>query len=218
MSRFPAFAGLAMPEYGRLMIRPTDGLLVGRLGEGATPVLELRPFGLLTPDPPVRRRVVNARVENLRRSPMWRKLLPAGRCVVAISGFFESRRREGLEVFHIGEAGDDVPPGVAEQRLHFLPSLLAGLWDDSGVAVITRPAEGVVAGIHARMPAVLRPAHVMDWVQGDEAAAAEILRQQPPPLAAYRVADDTFKRPPDDPRLLDARAVSGPRPVQGMLF
>ncbi|MCC6998111.1 MAG: SOS response-associated peptidase [Deltaproteobacteria bacterium] len=102
------------------------------------------------------RRLVNARVESLAGAGRGglRGALAARRCVVVADGFYEWRRQDGVSVPWLMT----MPDGA--------PFMMAGLWDvargpDGGeqrtCAIITRPALGVVAELHERMPVILPP-------------------------------------------------------------
>ncbi len=111
------------------------------------------------------RRLVNARIESLGGAGRGglRGALAARRCVVVADGFYEWRREGGVSVPWLMTMPDAAP------------FMMAGLWDvargpDGGeqrtCAIITRPALGVVAKIHERMPVILPPGDA--WAQARE--------------------------------------------------
>ncbi len=82
------------------------------------------------------------------------------------------------------------------------PSAMAGLHNESGVVIVTRPAENVMAGIHDRMPAVLQPDWLDEWLDGSPADARRLIDRPAPLLHAIEIAADAFKRDSNDPVLL----------------
>src|SRR5690242_14474704 len=117
---------------------------------------------------------INVRAESLKHVAMYRD---ARRCLVVASGFYEWRNRQPM---HIHRKDDQ-------------PFAFAGLWlpNSTGSApataaiVTVRPNE-LMATIHTRMPAILRPEDELRWldpaVPGDELlepVAAELLDAYP---------------------------------------
>ncbi len=106
-------------------------------------------------------RLINARAETLDQKPAFRSLVARRRCLVIADGFYEWRK---------------TPDGrwpVRFVRRDRAPFAFAGLWDEesSGAVplslactVVTVPANDVVAPIHTRMPAILRPEDEGSWL------------------------------------------------------
>jgi putative SOS response-associated peptidase YedK len=152
----------------RFNVAPTQDAPVVTLRDGAR-VVEMMRWGLVPhwatrpgPRPPL---MINARIESLDK-PVFRDSLKRGRrCLVAADGFFEWKR-------------DRKPP----TPIYFRPVprrviAFAGLWtrarkfperDDSprivSFAIITGPANPLVASIHDRMPVVLDPSTYAAWL------------------------------------------------------
>jgi putative SOS response-associated peptidase YedK len=122
--------------------------------------------------------VINARVETVQEKPTFRGALRHRRCVFLADGFYEWRR-EGT--------------GRAAKRTAFMirradgaPMALAGLWENwlgadgsevDTAAIVTTDANGLMAGVHDRMPAILSPETVDRWldVRGVEPGPAAAL-------------------------------------------
>ena len=113
-------------------------------------------------DPDMGRNLTNARAETIAGKPAYRDAFRYRRCLIPASGFYEWERR-GVK---------------APQPWYFFPSpspfmAMAGIWDHwlhpSGseilsVSIVTRPAIGVVAAIHHRMPVILPPSAWAAWL------------------------------------------------------
>jgi putative SOS response-associated peptidase YedK len=143
--------------------------------------------------PPIENRlVINARSDNLG-SGMWRDAVAARRCVVPVDGFYEWQENQPFW-FHRQDGG---------------LLLLAGLWEetpgDGGLprfVVITTAANALVAAAHDRMPAILPPACIGDWLARPAVdllvpAGEEVLIARPVSTRVNSTAND-------DPRLLEA--------------
>lgn len=109
--------------------------------------------------PPVEHRpVINARAETLAERPMFRDALARRRCVVPVDGFFEWQGAQPYW-YHRPDGG---------------LLLLAGLWEEGppgpdGVArprfvVVTTAPNRLVAPVHDRMPAILPPGCIGQWL------------------------------------------------------
>jgi putative SOS response-associated peptidase YedK len=107
---------------------------------------------------------INAKAETLAQSAMFSRLLPSRRCLIVADGFYEwsgaKKDRRPIRFFLKGRE----------------PFAFAGLWDlwsDPGrsqaaplrsCTIVTVPANALVAPIHNRMPAILRPGDEEDWL------------------------------------------------------
>ena len=144
---------------------PSQDLLVIRrnhaTGERS---LDLIRWGLIPSscaDPKGGRKPINARAESIASTPAFRDAYRARRCIVPVDGFFEWRATKGGRWPYAIAMKDGSPFGIA------------GIWENwrspSGewirtFAVITVPANALVAQIHDRMPAILRPADYERWL------------------------------------------------------
>jgi putative SOS response-associated peptidase YedK len=111
-------------------------------------------------DPDDSPRPINARAETLLEKPTFRDSIPARRCVIPATGFFEWQR-----------------VGKVKLPMLFRPShdpifAFAGLWDSwSGgttklatCTIITVAANEVVKPLHDRMPAILPISDLRAWL------------------------------------------------------
>lgn len=125
---------------------------------------------------------INARAETLLEKPMFRGLVGRRRCLVPADGFYEWQRRDGRRQPYRFHLRDNALFG------------LAGLYDESpdgeaSFTIITTSPNALVAPLHDRMPAILRPEDEADWLSHDLTdphAARALLRPYP---AAAMAAD-----------------------------
>lgn len=108
---------------------------------------------------------INARAETVATNRLFRDLLARHRCLVVADSFFEWAPGEG---------------GKRPFRLQLAsrePFAMAGLWDGwreptagpealwlKSCAIVTTPANALVAKLHDRMPAILEPADEDPWL------------------------------------------------------
>jgi len=113
-------------------------------------------------DPAIGNRMINARAETLAEKPAFRHALTRRRCLIPADGFYEWRKEGGKsQPFHIRISTGDL-------------FAFAGLWEtwkrpDDGqtlrsCTIITVPANPLMAPIHDRMPAILRPHDEARWL------------------------------------------------------
>ncbi len=166
----------------RFNVAPTDPHWIVRIKEERRELVPAR-WGLVnswSKDPSGAFKQINARAETARTRPAFREAFEKRRCVVPADGFFEwvgpkTGRRPIW--FHAPPAREGEPPGLL---------LLAGLyesWRDPGrdawmrtFTILTTAANDVVAVAHDRMPAMLAPEEVGEWLHG---ADASLLRPAP---------------------------------------
>ncbi|MFH6782634.1 MULTISPECIES: SOS response-associated peptidase [Methylobacterium] len=115
--------------------------------------------------------VINARIETAAEKPSFRNALRYRRCIFLADGFYEWRR---------GGPRGQAP--FAIRRTDGRPMALAGLWetwssrDGSEVdtaAIVTCGANGLLAAIHERMPAILSPEGVDKWLDMRDVEAGQ---------------------------------------------
>ena len=100
--------------------------------------------------------IFNARTETVRERPMFRYDYETRRCLIPACKFYEwkdvgTKKKEKYEFFATGEV-----------------LYLAGIYhkDPEGdrFTILTREAEGCMAGIHSRMPLILRREDMAQWL------------------------------------------------------
>jgi putative SOS response-associated peptidase YedK len=161
-------------------------------------------------------RMINARAESLRTKPAFRTAFSRRRCIIAADGFYEWQRH----------AGGKQPWLI--HRADGAPLAMAGLWelwrpteDAEWVrtcAIVTTPANGLMAPIHDRMPAVLEPRDWELWLDEDEDDPDELDGLLRPAadhlLERYRVSDRVNSVRNNGPELLEP-ASAACRPQTG---
>ena len=146
--------------------------------------------------------LINARADTLLEKPAFRGAMRYRRCVFLADGFYEWRRE--------GRARTPFLIKSAQRK----PLPFAGLWEthhspDGGeidtAAIVTTDANGTLAAIHHRMPAILSPADVEGWLDTDGVGAEDAARLiQPCPeawLDMFEVSGRVNKTDNDDPGL-----------------
>jgi len=102
----------------------------------------------------------NAKCETLAEKPVFRGAYKYRRCLVPVSGFYE----------WTGPKGAKTPFAISLRNRRWF--CLAGLWDramidgseiESFTVVTTKPND-LMAGIHTRMPVILRPEAYTRWL------------------------------------------------------
>jgi putative SOS response-associated peptidase YedK len=127
--------------------------------------------------------LANARAETASQKPSFRHALRRRRCVVPVSGFYEWKRE-----------------GAAKPQPHYFSDptgnmlLMAGIWEIwhgpggevlETACVLTRSAEGIMEGIHDRMPVLLPRQRLDEWLDPTlETAPADLLESN---LAAHLI-------------------------------
>jgi len=146
----------------------------------------------------------------------FREAFQARRCLVVTDGFYEWDQDKSPFWFH-REDGALV--------------LLAGLFQPptSGAAagpprprftILTTRPNRAVAAVHSRMPVVIPPAAIDQWLTAEPARAAELLGPAPDDaLAVRRVGKRVGSVKNDDPACIEpAEPAARSGPVQGQLF
>ena len=115
--------------------------------------------------------IINARAESVRERPAFRDSVEQRRCVIFARGFYEwNRSREKFTYER-----EDAP-------VLFMAGCFSR-WEDGGhFVIITTAANSSVALVHDRMPLILEPEEVKQWIQ-DAGAAWSLLKKTPVLLA-----------------------------------
>ena len=199
----------AAPELvARFNAAPTQELPSVRVRSSGERVLELRRWGLVphwAKDVTLGARMINARIESVLERPAFRDAMQRRRCLVPADGFFEWQgKARARRPFHIAL------PGCAL----FAIAGLYERWHGPGGEVVdsftllTRPARGVVATLHDRMPLIVDPPGYAGWLDPSAPDPAGLLSALPEALAGGLVARPVSTRVNDvrhdDPSCLAA--------------
>ncbi len=175
---------------GRFNAAPTSQLPVIR---GADREIVLMRWGLIpawSKDGAMKTVLNNARAETIAEKPSYRTPFKRRRCIVPMLGFYEWQQTpNGKAPYYIsGQNGEQL--AVAGIWEHW-----AGSAEKPGMdsfAVITTGSNTLMENIHDRMPVILDPAEVDNWLDQDNQDTndlQELLRPcQPEILQAWRVS------------------------------
>lgn len=157
------------------------------------------------------RPLINVRGEQLVSGSGFKEAFRSRRCLVVTDGFFEWTPQRAPVWYHRGDMG---------------LLLLAGLYQAADglaaaahprFAVLTTRANTLVSRVHARMPVVLSPDHVDDWLTVAPTQAATFIAPAPDDaLVATPVSKRVNSVKHDDPACLapfggDAAATDDPQ-------
>lgn len=104
--------------------------------------------------------IINARSETVHETPMFKKHINTGRCVIPAAGYFEWQKntKSKKKIKHLIKDKDE--------KLLFM----AGLWrtgkNSREFVIITKEPTRHIADIHDRMPVMLRINQLDDWLSG----------------------------------------------------
>jgi putative SOS response-associated peptidase YedK len=166
-----------LPRYN---VAPNQSMPVV-IHESSNRIVEMR-WGLIpswSKQPRVTFSTINARAENLEKSPVFRGPFKRGRCLVPASGFYEWQpTSRGKQPYCFRRTGGEL----------FAFAGLYDIWRDAdenelwSYTIITTTPNELVAPIHRRMPVILRRDDEQVWL--DDAAQPARLRWLLAPYAA----------------------------------
>ncbi|MBI2397917.1 MAG: SOS response-associated peptidase [Xanthomonadales bacterium] len=125
---------------------------------------------------------INARIETAASKPAFCSAWKQRRCLIPASGYYEWP----------GAGGHKQPYYIHPVQAPLL--MFGAIWErwspgDSPpletFSIVTTPAAGNIEGLHDRMPLMLPPELLADWVRGTPAQAAEIAHAAPIPALAF---------------------------------
>jgi putative SOS response-associated peptidase YedK len=164
LDRWPSATKQRRPAWPpRFNVAPTQDVPALR---GARELVTLR-WGLVPAwarDPSGAHKRINARVETLAEQPAFRGALEQRRCAILADGFYEWS----------GPTGHRQPYRITVDG--GAPFAFAGLWepgrpqtpDVETCTIVTCPANGRLAPLHHRMPAILADDEELDaWLRGE---------------------------------------------------
>lgn len=156
---------------------------------GGERVLTLMHWGLIphwAKDRKIGYKLINARAETAAEKPAFRAAFRARRCLLPADGFYEWQRDASPRQPYYIHRGDGTPLA------------LAGLWEvwadrDAraslfSCSILTTAANADLAGIHHRMPVILKPEAFDTWLGGAPEETAPLLRPYEFPLQARPVS------------------------------
>ena len=131
----------------------------------------------------------NARLETAADRPAWRDAYASARVVLPLVRFVEGRA-------WFSEAEGRTLAVAGLYRLGGLP----GGGPPRRATMLTRPADGVVASFHERMPVILPPDLVGPWLAGEAVPIGRLLGESP--VLSVEPLTRPGPPPPEQPSLL----------------
>lgn len=160
-------------------------------------------------DPAIGNKLINARAETLAEKPSFKNALVRRRCLIPSDGFYEWKKEN-----------DTRQPMYIRRRDGDLFAF-AGLWEEwkgpDGVplrtcSIITVAPNELMADIHDRMPAMLRPEWEADWLNPSNTAVPDLLAllqpYSPADMEAYAVSKRVNAPVNDGPACIESLAAS----------
>ena len=189
----------------RFNVAPTQTLPV--ITRNSPNRVEMMRWGLIpswAKDASIGSRMINARAETVAEKPAFRRPLRTQRCLVPATGFYEWKRD-----------GDSKSPYFIHLRDEPLFAF-AGLYDTwrdpdgqtvKTYTILTTEANAVMAGIHNRMPVILRREDEDEWLDPTNTEPEHLLPLLRPyrsdAMAAYPVSRMVNSPQNDAPALLE---------------
>ncbi|MHB8648359.1 MAG: SOS response-associated peptidase [Thermomicrobiales bacterium] len=137
--------------------------------------VEMMRWGLIpswAKDPSIGSKMINARAETVAEKPAFRRPLRGQRCLVPASGFFEWKREGDGKIPHFIHLPDE--PLFAFAGLY-------DIWRDpdgqvvKSYTILTTGPNDLMAGIHNRMPVILRREDEDEWLDPDNTEPEQLL-------------------------------------------
>ena len=160
--------------------------------------------------------LINVRGEQVGSGRGFREAFQSRRCLVVTDGFYEWDRAKSPFWFHRQDGGLVLLAGLFQPPM---AGAAAGPPRPRFTILTTRPNRAVAA-VHDRMPVVVAPAAIDDWLTAEPALAATLLRSAPDDaLAVRQVSKRVGSVKNDDPACLEpVTATDAKPPAQGSLF
>jgi putative SOS response-associated peptidase YedK len=152
-------------------------------------------------DPSIGNKLINARAETIVEKPSFKQAFLNRRCLVLSNGFFEWKKSE-----------EKTPYRICMQD--FSPFSMAGIWENwkspegemiRSFSIITTVANSLVAGIHDRMPVILKREDEKKWLSSiKEEEVLSLLQPYPSErMITYPVSKKVNSTVNDIPEILE---------------
>lgn len=154
---------------------------------GGTPKVEMARWGFRVTiraesGMPVEREVFNTRIEEAYEKPMWKGLVGKSHAVVPVQGFYEWSGPPSLREPHfITRADGELMLMAAVTGMRDTPT-----GRDACVSVVTCGPNAFMEPIHNRMPVILEPGKVDDWLHPESLGTEGVLDLAVPTNASLR--------------------------------
>jgi putative SOS response-associated peptidase YedK len=162
------------------------------------------------------RSLINVRGEQVGSGHGFREAFAARRCLVVTDGFFEWNKQKSPHWYHRADGRLVLLAGLSQP-----PASRTGVAARSHFTILTTRPNRLVAQVHDRMPVIVAPATIDEWLTADPAQAATLIKPAADDaLVVTRVSRRVNSVKNDDPdclRPVDAAEADSP-PAQGRLF
>jgi putative SOS response-associated peptidase YedK len=208
----PADAALYRPRYN---VAPSDLHWIVEYGADRR-VLRPAAWGYRVSGRPL----INVRGEQVGSGRGFREAFRERRCLVVTDGFLEWDRDKSPYWFHRRAGGLVLLAGLSQPPEAAVDAGSAGAPARPRFTILTTRPNRLVGEIHTRMPVIVAPAAIDEWLTAEPARAAALIQPSPEDfLAATRLSKRVNSVKNDDPACLQpAELVEPARAVQGRLF
>ncbi|MBV9865298.1 MAG: SOS response-associated peptidase [Abitibacteriaceae bacterium] len=217
----------------RFNIAPSQPLAIVRQEkETGARLLEGYQWGLIpfwAKDPKIGQQMINARAESLADKPAYKSALTRRRCIIPADGFYEWKKLDAKAAANgngnSNESDGKRPKAKSGPRQPTLIGLhddkifgFAGLWEEwhspdgspiRTCTIITTSPNQLMASIHDRMPAILRPEDEAIWLDTNENDVPEL-------VSLLRPYDDEAMRAHPVAKLVNSPGFDTPDCIQSI--
>jgi putative SOS response-associated peptidase YedK len=157
------------------------------------------------------RTLINVRGEQVGAGHGFREAFASRRCLVVTDGFFEWTAARAPFWYHRADGGLVLLAGVFQRAEVHPPSVGGERRDRPRFTILTTRPNKLVAAVHGRMPVVIPPAHIDDWLTAPPTGAARLIAPAPEEaLVATPVSKRVNSVKNDDPACLTPAGGSPP--------
>ena len=117
--------------------------------------------------------IINARSETVYEKPLFRSSMVSRRLVVLSHGFYEWKKAPG------GKGKEKLLFNLPDTKAMYMAGLYNEYKDGSRFVILTAEANEPMKPIHNRMPVILMPSEVSDYIN-DNDFARELIQRVPP--------------------------------------
>lgn len=149
---------------------------------------------------------INAKAETAAIKPMFRHAFRKSRVLVPADAFYEWKLVAGKKQPHLIRMRDESPFGMAGLLEHWQ----GPEGELASFAILTTEANPLMAEIHNRMPAIIRPQDYEHWLDPEQANVERLQAMLGPYperlMEAYPVSPRVNRAVDDDPSLIEPLA------------
>lgn len=171
----PNYSGADMQMPARHNIAPSQPVLIIKNQIDVvqklknTPNMQLAQWGFIADwmkEPP-RSLIINARSETARVKPMFRGAIEQNRCIIPATGWYEWKTIKGVkQPFYMSRDMSKTNNSVLAFAGVFSRFMAADGSEIDTIAIMTKPAVGMLKQVHGRMPCLLPQEAYKDWLDG----------------------------------------------------